>query len=121
MRKTMIGKIVADHLTDTAIVEVPVWKVHRIIGKRYRQTKRMQVHNPANVYKVGTSVQIAETRPISKHKSWLIVGLATAGVIKEPVVAQTHKNEKQPTSLKAAKKVSKLKKNSTTKLSGGKR
>lgn len=77
MKKTTLGTIVSDKLDSTAVVEITVWKTHRIFGKRYRQNKKLQVHNPNSEYKLGQIVEIVESRPISKHKSWIIKGLVT--------------------------------------------
>ena len=74
MKKILIGKITSESGALSAVVEVSVWKVHEKLGKRYRQTKRFLVHNPENQYKLGEQVKIAETRPISAHKSWIIDG-----------------------------------------------
>lgn len=73
MKRTQVGKIVSDKMQETAVIEVVVWKTHRVFGKRYQRNHRFMAHNPANTYKLGDTVEIAETRPISRHKSWLIV------------------------------------------------
>ncbi len=57
---------------DTAVVEVTLWKTHRIFKKRYQKTGRYLVHNPENAITVGTKVEIVPTRPISKRKFWRI-------------------------------------------------
>jgi len=57
---------------DTAVVEVTVWKTHRIFKKRYKRTSRYLVHSPGNLIEVGTKVEIVPTRPISKRKFWRI-------------------------------------------------
>lgn len=77
MQKFLTGVVVTNTAKDTAVVEVAVWKVHRIFKKRYKRTRRYLVHSPENAIVVGTKVSIIPTRPISKRKFWKI----------EPVVA----------------------------------
>lgn len=72
MKKILSGKVVSDAMSQTIVVEIPVWKVHRIFGKRYRKTRRYLVHNPNDVAKLGDDVQITTTKPISRHKSWVV-------------------------------------------------
>lgn len=79
MKKTLIGTIKSDKMTDTAVVAVTVWKVHPIMHKRYRRTKSIMAHNQDNAFKAGMTVEIAETKPISRHKSWIITKEITVG------------------------------------------
>lgn len=72
MKKTQIGTVVSDKMQNTAVVEVALWKIHRIIKKRYQRHQRFMAHNPENTYKIGDRVEIAETRPQSKNKRWEI-------------------------------------------------
>lgn len=77
MAKVMIGKITSDKMTNTAVVEVEMWKTARIIGKRYRVKNHFLAHNADNQYKLGDAVKIEETRPLSKLKRWRIVELVS--------------------------------------------
>ena len=74
MRKTQIGVIVSDKMQKTAIVEVVVWKTHQILNKRYQRHNRFMANNPNDQYKTGETVEIIETKPLSRRKSWKIVG-----------------------------------------------
>ncbi len=76
MIKTKVGTIVSDKMTNTAVVLIERMVQHPIYLKKYRVTKRFKAHNPENKYKMGDRVIIAETKPISKEKSWQITGLA---------------------------------------------
>lgn len=73
MKKLKTGTVVSDKMQNSAVVEVELWKTHRIIGKRYRRTVRYLVDNPDNAAKTGDAVTIEETRPLSRHKHWRIV------------------------------------------------
>lgn len=72
MRKTQIGIIVSDKMTNTAVVEVALWRTHPILHKRFQRHRKFMVENPANQYKMGETVEISETKPLSRHKSWEI-------------------------------------------------
>jgi small subunit ribosomal protein S17 len=72
MKKTQVGTVVSDKMQNTAVVEVALWKIHRIIKKRYKRHQRFMAHNPENTYKVGDKVEIVETKPLSKNKRWEI-------------------------------------------------
>lgn len=73
MKKTITGKIVSDKMAKTALVEVTLWKIHPILKKRYKITRRYMADNPNNEYKIDELVRIEETRPLSRHKSWKII------------------------------------------------
>lgn len=76
MRKTIKGVVVSDKMQSTAVVEVATQKIHPIIGRRYRRTKRYLANNPENSFKTGDQVTIAETKPMSRNKRWEIVSRA---------------------------------------------
>lgn len=75
VKKTMTGTVVSDKMTNTAIVEIEIWKVHPIIKKRYKRHSRYMAENPGNKYKNGDRVKISETKPISLNKRWIIMSL----------------------------------------------
>jgi small subunit ribosomal protein S17 len=76
-KRTKVAKITGTKMEQTATAVVLEWKRHRIIGKRFRKARKYLVHNPNNQFKTGESVIIAETRPLSRHKHWIIVGHAS--------------------------------------------
>lgn len=76
VKRTQIGTVVSDKMTNTAVVAVEVWKIHRVIKKRYKRHNRFMAENPENQFKVGDLVKIVESRPLSRHKRWTIVGKA---------------------------------------------
>lgn len=73
MKKVLNGKIVSTKMQRTAVVEVEIWKVHPLYGKRYRQKSRYLADNPEDQYQMGEKVQIEETAPMSKLKRWRII------------------------------------------------
>jgi len=67
------GHVVSDKNDKTIIVEVTVLKTHSVYTKKYRKTKRYNVHDEKNKYKIGDRVTIVQCRPISKNKAWKVV------------------------------------------------
>ncbi|MCA9388386.1 mitochondrial small ribosomal subunit protein uS17m [Candidatus Berkelbacteria bacterium] len=71
--KTKIGTIKHIHGV-TARVAIDMPKTHRLYGKPYRDTTSMLAHLESDLEaKVGDVVEIKESRPISKRKSWKVV------------------------------------------------
>ena len=85
MQKYLTGVVKTNTAKDTAVVEVTVWKTHRIFKKRYKRTSRYLVHSPGNLIEVGTKVEIVPTRPISKRKFWRIQPISERVVTKKTV------------------------------------
>ena len=71
--KRLKGTIVSDKMDKTVIVEVVTLKKHPKYERRFTVSKRYKAHNPDNTHKVGESVIIEETRPMSKEKRWKIL------------------------------------------------
>jgi small subunit ribosomal protein S17 len=59
--------------TVTVLVERQV--KHPVIGKYVGQSKKYHAHDEAGTYKMGDTVEIAESRPISRTKSWVVTRL----------------------------------------------
>ena len=73
MRKVRVGAVVRTNQDKTAIVEM-VWKQrHRIYRKQMRRVARFYVHDPENQCRLGDTVRVEETRPISKNKHWRLI------------------------------------------------
>ncbi|MGH2588200.1 MAG: 30S ribosomal protein S17 [Dehalococcoidia bacterium] len=71
-QKTMVGIVVSDKMDKTVVVAVEKPKRVRLYGKTLRHTTRYKVHDPNNVCKLGDTVRLVETRPISKEKRWRV-------------------------------------------------
>lgn len=68
--KTKTGRVVSDKMEKTIVVAVESLVEHPLYRKRLRRTKRFQAHDEKNEARTGDTVRIAETRPISKNKTW---------------------------------------------------
>ena len=69
-RKVRQGVVVSDVQDKTIVVRVQRTTTHPLYNKTIRVSKKYHVHDEANDAKVGDTVRIIETRPISKLKRW---------------------------------------------------
>ena len=72
LKRTAIGRVTSNKMNQTATVVVERRVKHPMYGKYVRRSKKFHVHDPENVLAIGDVVQIKETRPISKTKSWAL-------------------------------------------------
>ena len=72
-RKQRIGKVTSDKMAKTVIVAQVRQAAHPLYKKYFKRTKKYVADNPANDAKVGDTVRIMETRPLSKTKRWRVV------------------------------------------------
>jgi len=73
-KRILMGTVVSDRTDKTVTVSVERRFKHPLLGKIVRRTKNYPAHDPANEWKIGDKVRIEECRPISKTKSWRVVG-----------------------------------------------
>ncbi|MBX4209700.1 MAG: 30S ribosomal protein S17 [Mollicutes bacterium PWAP] len=69
-KKQLTGKVVSVKATKTIIVAVESYKKNKLYGKRYKATKRFPAHDENSTAKLGDTVKIIETRPLSKTKNF---------------------------------------------------
>lgn len=72
LKRTLVGKVVSDKMDKTVSVLVERRVKHPLYGKIVRRSKKYLVHDETNQTKVGDTVEIQESRPISKNKSWVL-------------------------------------------------
>jgi len=72
-KKTLQGTVVSDAMDKTVVVEVGRFVKHPKYKKFYTVSKKYHAHDEKNQYKIGDKVDIVETRPISKKKSFIVV------------------------------------------------
>jgi small subunit ribosomal protein S17 len=72
-RKTRIGRVVSDRMTQTVVVTVETMVRHPLYGKIVRRTTRFKAHDPKDECGIGDTVEIMETRPISREKRWRVL------------------------------------------------
>jgi small subunit ribosomal protein S17 len=92
MARKITGKVTSDVQDKTVVVTVTTSKTHPIYGKKYKVSKKFQAHDENNEARRGDTVVIAETRPISKTKRFVLDSVVERGheavEIKKSVVEQ---------------------------------
>lgn len=73
MSKIITGKVVHSSAKKTISVELTRLSTHPIYKKKFKVTRRISAHDENDLARVGDLVEIAETTPISKTKSWTLV------------------------------------------------
>ena len=73
--RTFVGKVVSDKRTKTVTVLVERRVKHELYGKIIGRSSKYHAHDEKGEYKMGDVVEITESRPISKTKSWIVTRL----------------------------------------------
>jgi small subunit ribosomal protein S17 len=73
LNKIRIGVVSSDKMDKTISVLIERKLKHPIYGKFVKRSKKFLVHDEKNECRVGDTVKITETRPLSKRKSWRLV------------------------------------------------
>jgi small subunit ribosomal protein S17 len=76
-RKERVGLVVSDRPEKTVTVSVETLVRHPMYKKRVRRSKRFMVHDEGNEARVGDTVRIIETRPISARKRWRLANIVS--------------------------------------------
>jgi small subunit ribosomal protein S17 len=82
-RKFMQGIVVSDKMNKTRVVQVRWTKQHPKYEKILRVATKYKAHDEKNESKMGDTVRIMETRPLSKDKRWIICKIITSSEGKE--------------------------------------
>mgnify|MGYP001089561643 CR=1 FL=1 len=77
----LVGKVVSDKRDKSITVLVETYKKDPLYKKRIKSSKKYAVHDEKNEAKVGDTVRIAETRPLSKTKHYRLVEIVEKAVI----------------------------------------
>ena len=80
-RAELIGKVVSNVNDKTITVLVETHKKHPLYGKRVKYSKKYAAHDEKNVAKVGDTVRIRATRPLSKTKRYRLVEVVEKAII----------------------------------------
>ncbi|HEV8318897.1 MAG TPA: 30S ribosomal protein S17 [Vicinamibacterales bacterium] len=68
----LTGMVVSDKMEKTVVVAVERKVRHDLYGKSQRRTSRFLAHNEGNEARIGDKVNIAESRPLSARKRWVV-------------------------------------------------
>ena len=75
LRKTRVGKVISDKMDKTIVVAVQDNVKHPLYGKIVKKTYKLKAHDENNECRVGDSVKVMESRPLSKDKRWRLVSI----------------------------------------------
>ncbi len=81
VKKELVGKVVSAKNNKTITVLVETYKKHPLYHKRVKDSKKYTVHDETNKAKVGDTVRIVSTRPISKTKHFYLKEIVKEAVI----------------------------------------
>jgi small subunit ribosomal protein S17 len=73
-KRVLEGVVVSDKQNKTVTVRVERRFTHPLFKKTVRRSKKYHAHDENNACKVGDIVRIEEHKPISKTKSWIVLG-----------------------------------------------
>lgn len=73
--RSLSGRVVSDKMDKTVSVLVERKVKHPLIGKVMSKSRKLHAHDEANECKEGDIVTITESRPLSKHKTWVVSGI----------------------------------------------
>ena len=72
LKRTLIGKVVSDKRAKTVTVMVERSVMHALYGKIVVKSSKYHAHDEQGEFKMGDTVEITESRPLSKTKNWVV-------------------------------------------------
>ena len=69
-RKTRVGQVVSDKMDKTIVVAIEDSVQHKLYKKIVKRTYKLKAHDENNECGIGDTVEVMETRPLSKDKRW---------------------------------------------------
>ncbi len=79
MRKEKIGRVVSDKMDKTIVVSVERMSRHPLYKRVIRLTTKFKAHDERNEARIGDTVRIVESRPLSATKRWRMVEIVSRG------------------------------------------
>ncbi len=73
LRKTRTGKVVSDKMDKTIVVSIQDNVRHPLYKKIIKRTSKLKAHDENNECRIGDTVRVMETRPLSKDKRWRLI------------------------------------------------
>jgi len=74
-RKTRVGTVVSDKMEKTIVVAVEDSYQHPLYKKTMKRTYKLKAHDENNECGIGDTVEVMETRPLSKDKRWRLINI----------------------------------------------
>ena len=75
--KTRVGRVVSNKMDKTVVVSVETLRHHPLYKKTIRRAVKFKAHDEKNECRLGDTVKIIETRPLSKEKRWRVAEIIT--------------------------------------------
>ncbi|MFZ9977875.1 MAG: 30S ribosomal protein S17 [Candidatus Kapaibacteriota bacterium] len=72
-KKIRQGKVISAAMNKSIVVAIERQVAHPLYKKYYKQTKKVMAHDEANECRVGDTVRVIESRPLSARKRWMLV------------------------------------------------
>lgn len=72
-KRLLSGKVVSNKMDKTGILATESVIAHRLYGKTSKKTKKYKFHDENNECKIGDVVEVEETKPYSKEKTWRLI------------------------------------------------
>jgi small subunit ribosomal protein S17 len=85
-RKTKVGRVVSDKMDKTVVVSVERLRRHPMYKRVIRLSTKFKAHDEENSARVGDTVRIVESRPLSREKRWTVVEIVARGSVEEVIV-----------------------------------
>ena len=73
LRKTRTGKVISNKMDKTIVVAIEEHVKHPLYKKVVKKTYKLKAHDENNDCRIGDTVKVMETRPLSKDKRWRLV------------------------------------------------
>lgn len=77
-KRSVTAKVVSDKMDKTITVMIERKVAHPLYKKYIKRSTKLHVHDEANEAKIGDTVLIEESRPLSKTKSWVLLEVVKA-------------------------------------------
>lgn len=77
-RRRLEGRVVSNKMDKTVVIAIERRKMHPIYKKVVRTTKKIMAHDESNALEVGALVRVVESRPLSRHKRWVVEAVLRA-------------------------------------------
>jgi small subunit ribosomal protein S17 len=87
-RRTKVGRVTSNKMNQTVVVAVELVTRHRLYGRTLRRTRNFKAHDEKDRCQIGDTVIIAESRPISKDKNWVVQNIIRRGTGEPLAIAE---------------------------------
>jgi small subunit ribosomal protein S17 len=78
-RRSKVGRVVSDKMDKTVVVSVERLRRHPVYKRVVRLSSKFKAHDDENTARVGDTVRIEESRPLSREKRWTVVEVVARG------------------------------------------